>query len=88
MIDPSFCNAFNPKTRPHEPDPDFPAAIAQKLALVVAGSIAALLLFLWLALPGIIQSQAEKFIREKSGHRLTLDRPQFNPFSLSCASPT
>ena len=54
----------------------------KKLALVVAGSIAALLLFLWLALPGIIQSQAEKFIREKSGHRLTLDRPQFNPFSL------
>ena len=30
----------------------------KKLAFVAAGSIAALLLFLWLALPGIIQSQA------------------------------
>lgn len=54
----------------------------RKAALVVAGLIAALLLFLWLALPVIIQSEAEKFVREKSGHRLTLDRPQFNPFSL------
>jgi uncharacterized protein involved in outer membrane biogenesis len=54
----------------------------KKAALVVAGSIAALLLFLWLALPGIIQSRAEEFVREKSGHRLTLDRPQFNPFRL------
>jgi len=54
----------------------------RKAALVVAGLIVAVLLFLWLALPGIIQSQAENFVREKSGHRLTLDRPQFNPFSL------
>ena len=54
----------------------------RKAALVAAGLLVATLLFLWLALPGIIQSQAEKFVREKSGHRLTLDRPQFNPFSL------
>ena len=54
----------------------------KKAALVAAGSLAALLLFLWLALPGIIQSQAEEFVRGKSGHRLTLDRPQFNPFRL------
>lgn len=54
----------------------------RKAALVATGLIVAVLLFLWLALPGIIQSQAEEFVREKSGHRLTLDRPQFNPFSL------
>ena len=54
----------------------------KRAALVVAGLFVVTLLFLWLALPAIIQSQAEKFVREKSGHRLTLDRPQFNPFSL------
>lgn len=54
----------------------------RKAALVAAGLIVVVLLFLWLALPGIIQSQAENFVREKSGHSLTLDRPQFNPFSL------
>jgi hypothetical protein len=51
-------------------------------ALVFAGLFAALLLFLWLALPGIIQSQAEEFVHARTGHRLTLDRPQFSPFSL------
>jgi len=57
----------------------------RKVALVAAGLLVALLLlllFLWLALPGIIQSQAEKFVLEKSGHHLTLDRPRFNPLSL------
>ena len=52
----------------------------KKPALIIVGVIAALLVFLWLALPRIIQSQAEKFVAEKTGHRLTLDRPEFNPF--------
>jgi hypothetical protein len=51
-------------------------------ALVAVGLIVAALLFLWLALPGIIQSQAEEFVHARTGHRLTLDRPQFNPFRL------
>lgn len=54
----------------------------RKAALVAAGLIVAALLFLWLALPGIIQSQAEEFVHARTGHRLTLDRPQFNPFRL------
>lgn len=52
-------------------------------ALVLLGLCVAIPLFLWLALPSLVQSQAEKFVAEKTGHRLTLDRPRFNPFDLS-----
>ncbi|MBV2233989.1 MAG: DUF748 domain-containing protein [Sterolibacterium sp.] len=52
----------------------------------VAWSLAALgvvwLLFAWLALPRILHSQAVSFIAERTGHQLTLDRPEFNPFEL------
>ncbi len=54
----------------------------RKFAIVLAASLLALLLFLWLALPGIVQSQAEKYIADKTGHRLSLSRPQFDPFDL------
>lgn len=54
----------------------------QKIALVAAGLFLALLLFLWQALPRILHAQAEKFVAEKTGHRLTLERPEFNPFAL------
>lgn len=52
----------------------------KKPALIIVGVLATLLLFLWLALPRIIQSQAERFVAEKTGHHLTLDLPEFNPF--------
>ena len=52
-------------------------------ALIGVGAILGVLAFAWLALPGIIQSQAEKFIAEKTGHRLTLARPELNPLALS-----
>lgn len=55
----------------------------KKTALIVAGFIVAVLLFLWQGLPRVIQWQAEKFVAEKTGHRLTLDRPEFNPFRLA-----
>lgn len=54
----------------------------KKAALFGAGTIILLLAFAWLALPGIVQSQAEKFIAEKTGHRLSLARPQINPLTL------
>jgi hypothetical protein len=50
--------------------------------VAVAGLYAAWLLFAWLALPPILQSQAEKFVLARSGHHLTMDRPAFNPFLL------
>ncbi|KYC29072.1 hypothetical protein ACY05_00320 [Sterolibacterium denitrificans] len=40
------------------------------------------LLFAWQALPHILQSQAVRFVAEKTGHRLSLDLPEFNPFEL------
>lgn len=52
-------------------------------ALVLAGLVATYLLLGWLALPPILQAQTEKFFAEKTGHRLTMDRPEFNPFELS-----
>ncbi|OIR00453.1 AsmA family protein [mine drainage metagenome] len=52
-------------------------------ALTLAGLFVAYLLFGWLVLPRIIQWQAEQYIAEKTGHRLSLDRPEFNPFDLS-----
>jgi hypothetical protein len=50
---------------------------------ILVGIIAAYLLFAWLALPGILQTQAEKYVAERSGHHLVMDRPSLNPFTLS-----
>lgn len=55
----------------------------KKVVLVVVGIIVAMLLFLWQAMPRILQSQAEKFVAEKTGHKLVMDRPEFNPFELA-----
>ncbi len=52
-------------------------------ALTLAGLIVAYLLFGWLVLPSILQTQAEKFIAGKTGHRLTMNRPEFNPVRIS-----
>ncbi len=48
----------------------------------IAGLYVAWLLFAWLALPPILQSQAEKYVLARSGHHLTMDEPSFNPFLL------
>jgi hypothetical protein len=55
----------------------------KKLALIIIGSLVVILLLLWQALPRILQSQAEKFVAEKTGHQLVMDRPEFNPFQLA-----
>ena len=54
-------------------------AVLVSLAAIILGY----LLFGWLALPAILQSQAEKFVAGKAGHRLSMDRPQFNPLTLA-----
>ncbi len=53
------------------------------LALTISGLVATCLLLSYLVLPGILQTQAEKYIAEKAGHHLTMDKPEFNPFKLS-----
>ena len=55
----------------------------KKAALGSAAVVVLLLGFAWLALPGILQSQAEKFIARQSGHHLSLARPEIHPLSLS-----
>ena len=55
----------------------------KKIALAIVGLVVAMLLLLWQALPRILQSQAEQFVAEKTGHQLVMDRPEFNPFQLA-----
>ncbi len=52
------------------------------LVITFVGLIVFYLAFGWLALPRIIQSQSEKYIAEKTGRNLVLDRPEFNPVTL------
>lgn len=52
------------------------------LALIFVGLLVFYALFGWLALPRIIQSQAQSYIAQQTGHHLTLDKPEFNPFTL------
>lgn len=42
---------------------------------------------LLLALPGIVQSQAQSFVLKKSGHVLTLGKPEINYFQLQVRLP-
>ncbi|MDP1524499.1 MAG: DUF748 domain-containing protein [Rhodocyclaceae bacterium] len=56
--------------------------LLKKIALIGGGVFIAMTLLLWLALPRILQSQAEQFVSEKTGHRLSMARPEFNPFAL------
>lgn len=56
----------------------------RKLALVAAALAALLAVYLllaWLALPHLLQAQAEKFVSARTAHRLSLDLPEFNPFA-------
>ena len=55
----------------------------KKVALIGVGAILAILACIWLVLPAIVQSQAETFIAERTGHRLSLGRPEINPLALS-----
>ncbi|MDO8788506.1 MAG: DUF748 domain-containing protein [Sulfuritalea sp.] len=55
----------------------------KKPALIGLGLILALLAAAWLALPAIIQSQAEQFVAGKTGHRLSMARPEINLLELS-----
>ncbi|MFN4148083.1 MAG: DUF748 domain-containing protein, partial [Rhodocyclaceae bacterium] len=55
----------------------------KRIALVIGVLIVAALLFLWQALPRILQWQAEKFIAEKTGHQLVMALPDFNPLELA-----
>jgi hypothetical protein len=55
----------------------------KKLFIIGAGVVVATLLLLWQALPRLLKSQAEAFISEKTGHRLVMELPEFDPFELA-----
>lgn len=54
----------------------------QRIVLALTATLIVLILLAWLALPRLIQSQAEQFIAAQTGHRLTMARPEFHPFAL------
>jgi len=60
-----------------------PLQRVRQAALILCGVLVFLLGFAWLALPGILQSQAQKLVAEKSGHKLSLAKPEINPLALS-----
>ena len=53
------------------------------LSLALLGLAAVLLLLLYLVFPGVLQTQAEKYVSEKTGCHLAMDKPEFNPFKIS-----
>lgn len=61
----------------------FASLSLKRMAAILVGLVAAVLLSLWQLLPRILHWQAEKFIAEKTGHRLVMDRPEFNPLQLA-----
>jgi hypothetical protein len=61
-----------------------PFRLPSRRAVGIATAAVLLICFVaWLAVPGIVQSQAQGFVAEKTGHRLTMDKPDFNPFTLT-----
>lgn len=40
-------------------------------------------LLAWLAVPGLVQTQAQQYVVERTGHQLVMDKPEFNPFTLA-----
>lgn len=56
---------------------------SRKAVGVAAALFLILCLVAWLAVPGLVQKQAQRFIVEKTGHQLTMDKPGFNPFTLA-----
>lgn len=53
------------------------------LSLALLGLTAGFLLLSYLVFPGVLQTQAEKYIAEKTGCHLAMDKPGFNPFKIS-----
>jgi uncharacterized protein involved in outer membrane biogenesis len=50
---------------------------------IAAATVLAICLVAWLAVPRLVQSQAQDFVATRTGHRLTMDKPDFNPFTLA-----
>lgn len=61
--------------------------LGSKKLLIGLGGFLVLLVTLLLALPSIVQSQAQQIVLEKSGHVLTLDKPEINYFQLQVRLP-
>ncbi len=52
------------------------------VAIALASLFLVYAILAWLALPRILQYEAQSYVLQKSGHILTLDTPRFNPFTL------
>ncbi len=57
----------------------------KRLGITLSGLFVLYALAGWLLLPRIIQYEAPKYVLEKTGYRLSLDLPRFNPFTFEFA---
>jgi hypothetical protein len=55
----------------------------KRIGLGFLGGWLLFLLLGWLALPRILQSQAQRYVSAKAGQHLTLAQPEFNPFTFA-----
>ncbi len=60
---------------------------ARKLILSLVGLFVLYALIGWLAVPRILQSKAVQYVSEKTGCRLALGLPKFNPFTFDIDIP-
>ncbi len=58
-------------------------SLLPKIFLALLGVLVLALIVLWFALPRILQSQAEQFVADKTGHKLVMDRPELDLFQLA-----
>jgi hypothetical protein len=56
---------------------------SRKAVGIAAALFLTVCLLAWLAVPGLVQTQAQRYVVENTGHRLTMDKPGFNPFTLA-----
>ena len=60
---------------------------ARKLILSLVALLVLYALIGWLVVPRILQSKAVQYVSEKTGYRLALDLPKFNPFTFDIDIP-
>ena len=65
----------------------FAPILRSKALLIPLFTIIAIYLFAWAGLPRLVHWQAEKQVLERSGHVLTMELPEFNPFALTLRIP-
>ncbi len=74
-------HSVDTRSTPHSPKPRH--RLWQKLLLTLAGLYAGYVVISWLAVPGLVESQAQAFAEKKLGSRFSAGSISFNPFRVA-----